>query len=215
MQRSYKMDLKVNRSPKIKICGLTSKEDIEMVNGLAIDYVGFVFASSKREVTPRKAKELMKLLNPKIKTVGVFVNEDMSKVNEVAHLCSLDIVQLHGSETPKTCQKSTKPVWKAFSVATIKDVERHLCYPDVAGILLDTFVPGVPGGSGRTFNWDVATGIQRSNIILAGGLSPSNVGSAIDQIRPDVVDVSSGVEKDGVKDLGKIIEFIRSVKGYE
>ncbi len=199
---------------KIKICGLRSLEDIEKINDLDIDYVGFVFAPSKRQVTPEKAKELMEKLNPAIKTVGVFVNEEIGTVNEIAALCQLDIVQLHGSETPRYCTKISRPVWKALAVGIKKDVQRHSAYPDVSGILLDTFIPGVPGGSGETFAWALAKDIPRDRIILAGGLSPANVGHAIDIVRPQVVDVSSGVETDGVKDIDKIKHFIRSVKEH-
>ncbi|HHX60747.1 MAG TPA: phosphoribosylanthranilate isomerase [Epulopiscium sp.] len=202
---------------EIKICGLRTIEDIEKINNLEIQYIGFVFAPSKRQVTPEQAKKLIQRLNPQIKTVGVFVNETMDKVNEIAAFCPLDIVQLHGDETPLYCSKIRKPVWKSLSIGSAGDVARHAHYPDVSGILLDTFIPGVPGGSGKAFSWDLAvfTGGQTpSKIILAGGLSPSNVSLAIKTVGPQVVDVSSGVESDNVKDLDKIKQFIRSVRAY-
>lgn len=199
---------------EIKICGLTTVEDIEKVNKLELDYVGFIFAPSKRQVTPEKAKQLIEKLNPRIKTVGVFVNETIDRVNKIADFCLLDIVQLHGSETPSYCQEICKPVWKALSIGAKEDVERYRLYPDVSGILLDTFRPGIVGGSGQTFSWDLAKDIPKDKLILAGGLSPSNVSLAIDVVMPRIVDVSSGVETNGIKDKEKIKEFIRSVKEY-
>ena len=199
---------------QIKVCGLTTIEEIEQINDLPIDYVGFVFAPSKRQITAKQAKTFRKRLNPRIKTVGVFVNETIGKVNEIADVSQLDIVQLHGNEPPSYCAQVMRPIWKSLSVATEKDVERHLVYLDVAGILLDTLVPGIPGGSGKAFNWDLGKDIPRDNIILAGGLSPANVGLASQIIRPQIVDVSSGVETNGMKDREKIKDFIRSVKEY-
>ena len=199
---------------EIKICGLKTLADIEKINALDIDYIGFVFAPSKRQIGPQTAKDLIKALNPKIKTVGVFLNEELQKVNDIADYCNLDIVQLHGGESPRYCSQINRPVWKSLSVATIRDIERHRTYPDVSGVLLDTLISGVPGGSGIAFSWDIAKDIPRDNIILAGGLSPGNVSQAIEKVRPQVVDVSSGVESDGVKDIDKIKEFIRSVREY-
>lgn len=200
---------------KIKICGLTTKKDIEVVNALEIDYVGFIFAPSKRQVTPEEARMLIGLLNPRIKTVGVFVDEEIDKVNQITDFALIDIAQLHGHETPKECGESTKPVWKSLLISSIKDVDKHVCYPDVSGILLDTFIQGVAGGSGKSFDWKMAKDMLRDKIILAGGLSPLNVLAAIKAIGPQVVDVSSGVETNGIKDLKKMKHFIGSVKGYE
>ncbi len=199
---------------EIKICGLRTMADIETINNLEIDYIGFVFAPSKRQVTPQIARQLIKILNPKIKTVGVFVNEAIEVVNEIADFCPLDMVQLHGDETPLYCSKIIKPVWKSLAVASRNDIERHLEYPDISGILLDNFMPGVPGGSGVAFLWDLAKDIPRDRIILAGGLSPHNAQEAIGKVGPHVVDISSGVETNGVKDKEKIKEFIRSVRAY-
>lgn len=200
---------------KIKICGLKTKEDIEKINGLEIDYIGFVFAPSKRRISPVKAKALREDLSRKIKTVGIFLDEEIDKVNEVAQYCCLDIVQLHGRETQSYCSKIVKPVWKALPIASLEDVNKHENYPNVSGILLDTFIQGVPGGSGKTFSWNVAKDLSKKRFtILAGGLSPNNVAKAIHVVNPHVVDVSSGVELDGIKNLEKIQEFIRSVKEY-
>lgn len=199
---------------EIKVCGLTRLEDIEMINDLEVDYIGLVFAPSKRQVTPETAKELIKKLDPRIKTVGVFVNQTIDKVNEIADFCLLDIVQVHGDETADECSKIKKPVWKSLSIDTKEDIQRHRAYPDVSGILLDTFIPGVPGGSGKSFSWDLAKDIGRDTIILAGGLSPANVSRAIGLVKPWLVDVSSGVETSGLKDKEKIIKFIRGVKEH-
>ena len=205
------MDTKVH----IKICGLQTIQDIEIINDLAVDYVGFVFAPSQRKISPKKAKELKQRLRSDIKTVGIFVNEEISKVNQLAKNCLLDIVQLHGEEPPAYCSQIVRPVWKSLSIGSLEDVARHQDYSLVSGILLDTFIPGLAGGSGQTFDWDMASGLSREKLILAGGLSPSNVLQAIQKVRPHVVDVSSGVETKGIKDRVKIQAFIRSVKEYE
>lgn len=201
---------------KIKICGLKTEEDIEIINQLEIDYIGFVFADSKRKVTPKQAKVLREKLNPNIKAVGVFLNEKIDKVNEIARFCNLDLIQLHGNETNQYCSNVIKPVWKVLPISTLIDINKHKKYTQVDGILLDTLLEGIPGGSGKSFNWEIAKHLYRERFtVLAGGLSPSNVKEAINIVKPHVVDVSSGVEVDGVKNLNKIIEFIRSVEKYE
>lgn len=201
---------------KIKVCGLKRKEDIEIVNTLDVDYIGFVFAPSKRQVTLENAKILRGLLRPSIKVVGVFVNEEISTINSVIESCKLDIVQLHGEESPSFASKVLVPVWKAISVSSLENVGKHKEYPMNYGILLDTLVAGQRGGTGKTFDWRLIKDLSEERfVILAGGLTPDNVEEAIKETKPHVVDVSSGVEVDGYKDINKIKDFIRSVRSCE
>ena len=176
---------------KVKICGLKTLKDIHTVNKYAVDYVGFVFAPSKRQVSMEEVKEMMSALREGIKAVGVFVNAPHEEVNEIMKYCELHIAQLHGTESPEECNRINYPVWKGLSIQSSEDVEKIEDYKNISGILLD----GAKAGSGEKFNWDLIEGISK--------------------VHPQVVDVSSGVEVDGKKDEGKIKEFIRRVKGYE
>lgn len=201
---------------EIKICGLQRIEDIEIINKLDVHYAGFIFAPSKRKINIEQAKSLRKLLNPNIKAVGVFVNENIHTINSIANTCNLDIVQFHGEETPLFCSQAIVPVWKALSISSISDINKYQEYPDVHGILLDTFVKGQKGGTGKSFDWSLAREVSEEKFtILAGGLTPDNVHMAIKELRPHIVDVSSGVEVEGYKNRKKIQQFIRRVKEYE
>ena len=204
----------MNDLTRVKICGLTRDVDIEYVNMLMPDYVGYVFASSKRKLSPIKGAELARRLKPGIKKVGVFVDEEMAVVIETARICGLDVLQLHGSETPDYCRRlEDYEIWKAFRVADERSIEDIRKY-DVDGVLLDSFSSNQHGGTGMTFDWNLAAAVAKERFtILAGGLSPENVKAAIDIVRPAVVDVSSGVETDGVKDYIKIKKFIENARG--
>lgn len=191
---------------KVKICGLRSLRDIEIVNKYPVDYVGLVFAESKRKVSIHEAKAMIEGLRKDIKAVGVFVNTPPEEINKITDYCKLDIVQLHGNETLKECEKIKAPIWKSVSVKEKADVAKIELYKNTQGILLD----GIKPGSGECFNWDIAKGISDKYFtILAGGLTPENVSNAIQQVKPQVVDVSSGVETDSIKDEEKIREFVR------
>ncbi len=197
---------------KVKICGLKCENDIDYVNELMPDYVGFVFAKSKRQVDKFKAKQLIEKLDKKIKKVGVFLNRPLSELNEIAEFCELDIVQLHGDEPAEYCNQVNHNVWKAFRIKTAEDM-KHIHQYDIKGCLLDTYVKDAYGGTGEVFNWDVASHISKENfVILAGGLKEDNIEKAIQTVRPQVVDVSSGVETDGYKDFEKMKRFIERVR---
>lgn len=197
---------------KIKICGLKREEDIQYANELKPDYVGFVFAKSTRQVDALKAKELIKGLDKNIKKVGVFLNAPAHEVKKIANDCDLDILQFHGDEDPTYCDSFDRTVWKAFRIkdeSSLNELDQY----HVDGYLLDTFVKGVYGGTGKALTWDRISRINRDKcIILAGGLTVENVGSAIKIIQPRIVDVSSGVEVDGTKDFKKMKEFIEKVR---
>jgi phosphoribosylanthranilate isomerase len=198
--------------PKVKICGLTRVCDIEAVNNEQPDYIGFMFAQSRRKITPRQAFELRGRLDPGIIPVGVFVDEKIENVVTLAENGVIDIIQLHGSEDEEYIEKiialTGKPVIKAIPVQKKGDVQtREKTSADY--LLLDNS----SGGSGRNFLWELI-GSTEKPYFLAGGLSPENVTDAIDKTKPFAVDVSSGVETDGVKDPVKIREFIRKVRNY-
>ena len=198
---------------KIKICGLKREEDIQYVNELLPDYVGFVFAKSPRQVNADRARELMRSLNKNIKKVGVFLNMEKEEVSHIAESCGLDVLQFHGEETPDYCHSFQQEVWKAFRIKdknSLKEVEKYV----VDGYLLDTYTFGQYGGSGRTFSWELGRLLKKPKLlILAGGLQPNNVVKAIEALEPDVVDVSSGVEEDGAKSFEKMKQFIKNGRG--
>jgi len=196
---------------KIKICGLKTVEDIYIINRYPVDYVGFVLAPSKRQITPDQAKEMGRNLYQSIKKVGVFVNTPMDEVNQIAEYCQLDIVQLHGDEKPEDCEKAIVPVWKSVTIKNQLSLEELCHYQKIDGFLMD----GANAGSGKTFDWHwIECFSQEYFTILAGGLSAENIHEAIRQVKPHVVDISSGVEVDGRKNEEKIKEFIRRVKSY-
>lgn len=197
---------------KVKICGLKTLRDIEIVNKYSVDYAGFVFAPSKRQISVEEAKVMIKVLRKDIQAVGVFVNTPYDEVNKITEYCGIHIAQLHGNEEPRECEKVNVPVWKAISITEKVDLEKTEHYNSVSGILLD----GKEAGSGKIFNWEVATDISDKHFtILAGGLTTENLKKAILKIKPHVVDVSSGVESNLRKDEDKIEKFIKEAKKYE
>lgn len=200
----------------VKVCGLTRPEDIDAVNRFAPDYVGFVFAPSRRQVSPETARSLIRGLAEGILPVGVFVNEVPQRVAFIAAMCGLRVIQLHGDEDSETQDEvrrlTGREVWKAVRV---KDRESLLEVTEGRAdrYLLDAYHPEQRGGCGQTFDWSLLKEIPSEKIVLAGGLMPENVAQAVRDIQPYGVDVSSGVETDGQKDPEKIKEFIRIVRG--
>ena len=205
---------------KIKICGITNIEDAIAAIEYGADALGFVFHHrSPRVVTPETAKTIISRIPPFITTVGVFVNEDRTKVEKIARETGLDIIQLHGSEPPESCHMSKKVI-KAIRVKELTDLEPLKRY-QVSAFLLDTYSPHAIGGTGLIFNWDIAVEARKFGpIILAGGLTPDNVEEAVRWVQPYGIDVSSGVEGDrkGRKDRNKLKLFIETArdasKGY-
>lgn len=197
---------------EIKICGIRRKEDIEIVNKYKPEYIGFIFAESKRQVSPLLAKELISMTNKSIRTVGVFVNSRRGDVEKIALETGLDAVQLHGDEGEAYIRELKLPceIWKAVRVRDGADI------PDFYGvdrILLDKYSDKEYGGSGEAFNWQAAGKIKtKKKLVLAGGLTKDNVLAGIKIFKPVCVDVSSSVETDGYKDENKIREFINIVR---
>lgn len=199
---------------KVKICGLRRKEDIEYTNELKPDYVGFVFAKSKRQVEVEQALYLIRLLDKEIKTVGVFVNEPVENALKIAQTLNLDVLQFHGDETQDYIDNFKNfTVWKAIRIKDKEDLEKTKEFK-VNSFVFDTFTKNEYGGTGKTFNWEVLKGFELNvPIILAGGLNENNVEEAIRIVNPYAVDVSSGVETEGYKDFKKMKSFIEKVRG--
>jgi phosphoribosylanthranilate isomerase len=199
---------------KIKICGITRIEDAMDACEMGADVLGFNFVpSSPRYLNPYTAKDIISALPPFVTTVGIFADEEHTVVNDLAGFLGLDAVQLHGDEDPLYCRKVRSPVLKAFRVASADDLERVDEF-DVSAYLLDARVEGILGGSGQTFPWDVAKEVCRSRkVFVAGGLTPDNVGGAVNILAPYGVDTASGVESEpGIKDPVLVERFIRTAR---
>ena len=196
---------------KIKLCGLSRECDIETANELLPEYIGFVFAKkSMRYVSPKKAAALRKQLAARILAVGVFVNETPENVAELLAAGVIDIAQLHGSEDETYIEKlrtlTDKPIIKAFSVKTEQDIIR------AAGSSADlVLLDAGSGGTGTAFDWGFLAGMERP-YFLAGGLDAATVGEAVRRWRPYAVDVSSGIETDGHKDVEKMRAFVNCAR---
>jgi phosphoribosylanthranilate isomerase len=209
----------------IKICGIKSEEHALAAAWADADFIGLVFAESPRQVTPALAEKIVAALKKeraKAKTVGVFVNTPAPTVRKIADACRLDWVQLSGDETWEYCSELSRPVIKVIRVSheyQPESVCKHLAYGrKIMGekkyiFLLDASVKERYGGTGMTFDWNLAKPIaEKFPVIIAGGLKPENVGRAIRLIKPWGVDVSTGVETKGLKDVRKMVRFIEAVR---
>lgn len=202
-------------SVRSKICGITRIEDALAAADAGADAIGLVFyAKSPRAVDVHQARAIIAALPPFVTTVGLFVNTSRCELNEILEAVPLDLLQFHGDETPSDCVGFNRPYIKALRVRPGDDLEaacQH--YAGASGILLDTFVAGVPGGTGEAFDWSLVPARLSKPIILAGGLSADNVAQAIAQVQPYAVDVSGGVEQaKGIKDAARIEAFMRAVR---
>ena len=203
----------VQTKTKIKMCGLRRPEDIEAVNELKPEYIGFVFfPGSKRYVTPETAKALRAGLNPGIKAVGVFVDEDPETVARLLEEGVIDIAQLHGHEDEtylaELRKKTDKPLIRAFRIRSAEDAQQAQA-STAEQILLDA-----GAGDGKTFDWSWLKEVTRP-YFLAGGLTPENAGEATERLHPFALDVSSGIETDGWKDPAKMRAFVNHVRRKE
>lgn len=199
---------------RIKICGITNLEDALCAVTAGADAIGFVFyEKSPRYVHPEKVGQIVSELPPFVTTVGLFVNADPEIIKQTMRTAKLNVVQLHGDEAPEDCSLSPYPVIKAVRV---KDADSLVGIDNynVSALLLDAWNDQQYGGTGESFDWQLAKKLTgRLPIILAGGLTPDNVAQAIQVVNPYAVDVSSGVEKSpGRKNHNKIREFIKQVK---
>jgi len=199
---------------RVKICGITNLKDAAAAVESGADALGFVFyAKSPRHIEPAKAAVIIKTLPPFVTSVGVFLDETLEGLQNAVSQSGVTCVQLHGGETPEFCDHVGALVIKAFRIKGFDDLEAIGKYRTGA-YLLDTFKAGVPGGTGQTFDWEIALEAKKlGRIILSGGLNPGNVLDAVRHVNPYAVDVSSGVEKSpGIKDPGLIRQFIEELK---
>lgn len=198
---------------RIKICGLTRSQDVQLAVELGADLLGFIFAQSPRRIAPERMLEISAKVPEKVLKVGVFVDTPPAEVKEVATFCNLDVVQLHGSEGQDYCR-----VLERFKILKVYRLGEGRSLPEISlppywATLFDTWLPNQAGGGGKVFDWQLVASFAGKRFFLAGGLTPENVGRAISMTNPFGVDVSSGVESSpGIKDPEKMRKFIESVK---
>jgi len=209
---------------RVKICGIRDRAHALAAVEAGADFIGIVFAPSQRRVAPAQAREIanaVKKISAATKVVGVFVNAPVFQISEIADFCALDVVQLSGNESWEDCNKIVNPIIKAVRIGrkSPEDICAELSAASrlLAGrrfvTLLDSEVEGKYGGTGESFNWDLAQEVAKKfPVIIAGGLDPENVAMLIERVAPWGVDVSSGVETAGVKDASKIKAFIEAVR---
>ena len=201
---------------EVKICGITNYQDASMAVELGAGALGFIFAVSPRQITPQKARDIIRKIPPFVKTVGVFVNEEPSAIKEVIQYCGLDLVQLHGDESPDLCCELMPYTIKALRIKDEASLRTSQTYcGKVRALLLDSYSKDKAGGTGKTFDWQLAVKIKKLGmpVILAGGLGPSNIDDAIRTVRPYAVDVNSGVEtRPGKKSHTRMKDLMKKVR---
>ena len=203
---------------RVKICGITNVQDAMLAVEEGADALGFVFyPPSPRYVSIDQAASIINELPPFVSTVGLFVNAGQEDIACAVELAKIDLIQFHGNECPDYCAAHGRPWIKAIRMREDVDLEKAARdYSAASALLLDAYSPGVPGGTGESFDWDRIPDEPGSKIILAGGLTPDNVTEAIHRCRPYAVDVSGGVEaRKGIKDAVKIARFMRGVRVAE
>jgi len=201
---------------KVKICGITESEDAAIAIKLGVDCLGFIFASSPRQISAEKARHIIRSLPPFVKTVGVFVNEEADAIREHINYCGLDLIQLHGDESPEFCRDLMPYTIKAVRIKDDSNLQTCRSYQgNIRALLLDTYAKDKVGGTGKTFDWRLAIKIKETGmpVILSGGLSPSNIVAAIRAVRPYAVDVNSGIEeRPGKKNHALMEELMEKIK---
>ncbi len=204
---------------QIKVCGITREVDAELLIGLGVEAMGLNFyAESPRRISPEQAQTLSQYVGGRLLCVGVFVNESRVRVRELIDDVGLDVLQFHGDEYDAHCASFGLPYLKAVRVdGPVDGAALQMQYPNACAILLDTYVAGRPGGTGKAFDWSYWPQACEGKFILAGGLAPDNVRSAIDLVAPWGVDVSGGVEGStrGQKDPERVARFVKEVRDVE
>jgi phosphoribosylanthranilate isomerase len=200
---------------RVKICGITHNEDLSAACAAGADALGFVFyAKSPRNLSIERAASLVRALPPFVQSVGLFVDAEPGFVRAVLDAVPLDLLQFPGDETPEYCRQFNRPYLKAVRVRPGVDLVKYASdFADARALVLDAYVPGVPGGTGERFDWRLIPAGLNKPIILSGGLNPDNVAEAVQTVQPWAVDVSSGVESaPGIKDVDKVAAFIERAK---
>ncbi len=203
---------------RIKICGITSPGDAQAAVAHGADAIGLVFyGKSRRAVTVEQAQHIVAVVPPFVSVVALFVDELADEITRVLDNVQIDLVQFHGDEVPAFCRQFRRPWIKALRVRPETNLEEAChTYRDARGILLDSWREGVPGGTGKVFDWRLASRMLPLPVVLAGGLHADNVASAIAGVRPCAVDVSGGVEQSpGIKNAEKIRRFIAAVRAAD
>lgn len=199
---------------RVKICGITRVDDAREAVRLGADAIGLVFhPPSPRHVNLRQAREIRAMVPAFVTVVGLFVDAEPELVREAVAAVPLDLLQFHGAEPPEYCRSQGRPYMKAVRMREGVDLRSECArYGDAAALLVDTYRPGVAGGTGETFDWSRIPRDLGLPLVLAGGLDPGNVDAAVRQVRPYAVDVSGGVEAaKGIKDPAKMQAFMRGV----
>jgi len=203
---------------RVKICGITREQDALAAVEAGADAIGLVFyPPSPRDISVQRAAQIVSVLPPFVTTVGLFVNAEASFIAEVVEEAGIDLIQFHGNECSEYCGQHKRPWIRAIRMRSDRDVARSAEeFSQARGLLLDAYRPGVPGGTGETFDWSRIPVDLAHRIILAGGLNPDNISQAVRQVRPFAVDVSGGVEAaPGIKDADKIARFMAGVRSGE
>lgn len=201
---------------KVKICGITNPEDAKLAVALGVDALGFIFAASPRQVSPENAQRIIDSLPPFVQKVGVFVDGDLRSIQDIKDFCGLDVIQLHGDESPDFCQEFMPETIKAFRLkndSSLQPIRRY--QGKVSALLLDTYQEGLKGGTGEPFEWGLAVKARGFGIpvILSGGLGPSNIARAVLTVRPYAIDVNSSIERrPGIKDPVLMKQLMEKVK---
>ena len=198
---------------RIKFCGITRIEDLQIAVDLGVDAIGLVFCpASPRAINVQQACTLIDLCGPFITCVGLFMDQDAGTINSLIEQVSVDMLQFHGDESEQFCCSFGLPYLMSVAMGGNVQAVSESDYTSASALLLDSNELGQPGGSGKQFNWENIPALKRP-IILAGGLNPNNVSNAVKQVRPYAVDVSSGIESaKGIKEINKMKDFVSSVR---
>lgn len=203
---------------RVKICGITRVRDALTAVEHGADAIGLVFyPPSPRFVEIDQAAAISDSLPPFVTTVGLFVNADAGTIAEVVERVGVDLIQFHGNECPEYCASHRRPWIRALRMKADLDLPSEMArFAGARGVLLDAYRPGIPGGTGETFDWDRIPSDLAGKVVLAGGLNPDNLSDAVSRVKPYAVDVSGGVESEpGIKSADKIARFMAAVRDGE
>jgi phosphoribosylanthranilate isomerase len=203
---------------RVKVCGITNESDAFMAVEMGADALGFIFARSPRTIGPEEARRIICALPPFAQTVGVFVNENPGRIREITAFCDLDLIQLHGDESPELCETLMPRCLKAIRVRSKSSLDQIRSFEGkVRAVVLDSYSDEIRGGTGNTFDWGLAAEAKKTGIpiILAGGLDPDNIEEAILTVKPFAVDINSGIEQSAGKKnhflMGELMERIGKI----